>query len=561
KFIISLGLQEYPSLQTILNLAATNQCLNLREKALLYLVKNLKEKYSITYNPTLIQMKFLPCSNSDNYAKPSECYSDPNCAKMGFNVLHQDWCYWAEQLGVKQHPECWLLIAKLEKDPPGNTDHAKKIFGYLAMRRGYFSHLYWAKLQNIKFIPIQDKVQPERFIHYRPKDCFFKLSNKIYADLFPCVDFDEDANKFLENCGVKQEPTALDLAEYLMSSWKLWSKQDDKDPYISILRTVSYSSELMNSVILEKMKKYPILIGSKKQNNSGKMTESYDLAYAKDIFINDNNRYQEMFKPFTCPFGGLLEEFYQKLGCKSLDASVKVESRHTGKERISKVSKKIQQRIIERLPGYYSSIINGDFKNDETWIQNLEVKKVDKIEMTYELITTHQKETAQVSACISESGNPFILYITNDSDNINYADIAAVLAKHIHRKPDRQSSINLFTYLTSSLEDLRQLGYPTENIKITNNVPGLSVGKPLLPVAGPLFPAAGPVPRNLSNDELENKLNNGIMSCKSNDQKYIPRDETPVIETTVIESHYAIAMDMAISVNTSPHPTNIGDPL
>ncbi|CAG8792209.1 33062_t:CDS:2, partial [Racocetra persica] len=62
--------------------------------------------------------------------------------------------------------------------------------------------------------------------------------------------------------------------------------------------------------------------------------------------------------------------------------------------------------------------------------------------------------------CISESS--LILYITRDRSD--YADIASALARHIHRQPDRQHSTVLYLYLTSSVEDLQRLGYPTENI-------------------------------------------------------------------------------------------------
>ncbi|CAG8597455.1 8335_t:CDS:2, partial [Racocetra persica] len=172
KFIIGLGLQEYPSLQTILQLAEQAQPIELREKALKYFIKNFKEKYSEMYKPDSIQIKFLPCINANIYAKPSECYSSPDCVKMGFNALRQDLCFWAKEIGVKLHPDSNLLQDKLVQNPP-NINNARKIFEYMYFAaRG--SHVNWQKLQNIKFIPIREKVPPHRITHHKPEECFFK---------------------------------------------------------------------------------------------------------------------------------------------------------------------------------------------------------------------------------------------------------------------------------------------------------------------------------------------------------------------------------------------------
>ncbi|CAG8836111.1 28996_t:CDS:2, partial [Racocetra persica] len=148
KFIIKLGLQTHPSFQTIMNLMVQNRSSGLAleyffrnrssglgVKALEYFVSKLNDKYSREYNSNSIQEEFLPCVNSGIYAKPSECYSSPDCAVMGFKILHQRWHPWAVQLGVKQHPDHNLLIERLKNCPPRNIDDAKRIFEYLAKRR------------------------------------------------------------------------------------------------------------------------------------------------------------------------------------------------------------------------------------------------------------------------------------------------------------------------------------------------------------------------------------------------------------------------------------------
>ncbi|CAG8586335.1 13835_t:CDS:10, partial [Racocetra persica] len=316
KFITRLGLQEYPSLKTILQLATPSTPSNLREKALNYFVKNLKEKYSDEYNPDSVQVGFLPCTNPNVYVKPSECYWSPDCVKMGFNALRQNLSYRAKELGVKQHPDRRLLVNKLISNPPRNYEDAKEIFSYLATRRGDFDHLDCKDLKNISFIPIEDKIPPRKFSHYTPKDCFFKNTSEDYVDLFPCVDFGEDANQFLENCGVKKEPSALDLAEYLINSpKKFWSNPNYRNSYITILGTIAYNYESINKKkpgILDKMKQSPILLGTKKQKEQGNVKiDEYKLACAKDILINDNDRYRNMFDPLICPFADQMAKFYK----------------------------------------------------------------------------------------------------------------------------------------------------------------------------------------------------------------------------------------------------------
>ncbi|CAG8547747.1 9553_t:CDS:10, partial [Scutellospora calospora] len=489
KFIIRLGLQEYPSLQTILNLAATNRSLNLREKALSYFINNFREKYSKTYIPSSIQEKFLPCIGVGIYAKPSECYSNPDCAKMGFNVLRQDLEIHAKALGVIQNPYRSLLLNILQRNPPNNDD-AKRIFGYLSSCTGDFTPSDLRKLQTINFIPVQDKATPYRYIHYKPKNY-----------MFPCVDFGEDANKFLVNCGVKKEPSALDLAEYLVEySEKFWSMLNDKEQYYTILGTIAYNIGSINNAIINKMKQKKILVGMKK--NLKTMEDIYNLYYAREIFINDSEKYRNMFNPITCPFDNSIEAFYKKLGCKTLKGDVTVTSQHSGRERTTDYSDYVKHKIKERIPWYYSGMTSGDQK----WVQRLEVKEVDQINMHYKLISKNEIKSVKASACMSDIKDPLILYIinTNNNDDANFLDIASALARHIHQRENRQESVDILFYLTSSLEKLQALDYPIKNIKITPNN--------ILPIAPGIIPnnillvAPGILPNNIPNNILPNNI-------------------------------------------------------
>jgi hypothetical protein len=143
---------------------------------------------------------------------------------------------------------------------------------------------------------------------------------------FSCVNFGEKANKFLESCGVKNEPTPVEFAELLIeSSEKLWNLYaGDVQKYLSILRKIAsyfdYShAEAKNSILIAKMKKKNILVAIKKQHseehainkNAEKAVNISSLASAEKIFINDDIIYQQIFNPLTAPEEFLLEMFYK----------------------------------------------------------------------------------------------------------------------------------------------------------------------------------------------------------------------------------------------------------
>ncbi|CAG8779455.1 9204_t:CDS:2, partial [Rhizophagus irregularis] len=63
-----------PNLEKILNLAAPPTDLKLRTMALKYFIDNFDRKYVGVYNPGMVNIAFLPCSNSNAYARPLDCF-------------------------------------------------------------------------------------------------------------------------------------------------------------------------------------------------------------------------------------------------------------------------------------------------------------------------------------------------------------------------------------------------------------------------------------------------------------------------------------------------------
>jgi hypothetical protein len=176
-----LGLQEYPKLETILILAEPPTDPKIRELALKYFIDNFEKKYRDDYIPENIYNAFLPCSNSNSYAKPLECFINDRCMTMNFKTIRKDLRSKAENFGVRKNPNHKELIKRLTENPPKNEDKATEVFEYLnSQQKDFTVPDDWDTLMNLEFIPIQDKNQHHvKFI--KPCDCFFKLKEERYV--------------------------------------------------------------------------------------------------------------------------------------------------------------------------------------------------------------------------------------------------------------------------------------------------------------------------------------------------------------------------------------------
>lgn len=127
-----MGLQKCPKLDVILQLAAPPTDLKIREMALRYFIDNLDENYRDQYKPENVNIAFLPCSEPNTYAKPSECFVSHKCKIMKFQTLHNNLHCYAKKLGILQRPNGKLLVKRLIENPPQYEDEAKEVFECMA---------------------------------------------------------------------------------------------------------------------------------------------------------------------------------------------------------------------------------------------------------------------------------------------------------------------------------------------------------------------------------------------------------------------------------------------
>lgn len=133
-------------------------------------------------------------------------------------------------------------------------------------------------------------------------------------EFFTYIDFGEIAKRFLQSCGVKNEPSTIEFAELLVkSSRELWDSPD-LDKYSYILDRIAIHINIIErnkpSLFMD-MKREPILIGIEKKICNGEKVDQKKLASAKDIFINDDQGYQQIFKPLIAPETDLMEKLYK----------------------------------------------------------------------------------------------------------------------------------------------------------------------------------------------------------------------------------------------------------
>lgn len=105
------------------------------------------------------------------------------------------------------------------------------------------------------------------------------------------------------------------------SSHKLWNSiGNNVDSYLSILRKIAIDFKHIGTIarkpnLVAAMKEASILVAIKKECHStsgdNKEFNRSQLASAKDIFINDNIIYQQIFNPLTAPEENDLEFLYK----------------------------------------------------------------------------------------------------------------------------------------------------------------------------------------------------------------------------------------------------------
>lgn len=490
KFLETLGLNIAPPLASLLLLAApdsnmTNERKTIQKRALSYLIEH-HEDYKDSYNVNTIQIKFLPCSDGKTFAAPKDCFTNPEAQLLGFQVLHQDLISVRDKLGVRENPTADRLIAAFVEKQEIDHEKARKVFEFMASRMGEFSYAQWQTLRQLPFIPVDKNESIQLFL---PAQVYFESddSTNFHKELFIYVSFGSLSNSFLRSCGVKDEPTTVELAAMIVKDpQRFWDLSSGGERYLEALRQIAgqFYSIKSNSQLVKDMKTKPFLVGIKrttlseqqqqqeKQDNGEEVAEEefvqYRLAKASDIFIINDTMAQQIFSPLSAPMEPMLEDFYATLGCKMLSSQIREAYSYATNIGVTKTTKKITEMIFERTPIIIYQMMNDEPRrkkellHDEKYVkQHLKVTQVKDLKITRTFKHTNEKNIQPTTSCADR--NNFQIYISNSND-IDYYDIANSLCSLIFARVRFNDAIIVERYLTTSLYNLRRKGVPVDRI-------------------------------------------------------------------------------------------------
>ncbi|KAI9246456.1 hypothetical protein BDA99DRAFT_592382 [Phascolomyces articulosus] len=500
RFMAQLGLLSTPSLSCILALASpATDDKQLQMRALHYFIDNHKQ-YEDTYHPSQIDVAFLPCSDGKTYSIPNECFTNPEVQVLGFNSLHRDLVCVRDKLGIRENPDARRLVEAFLRSITKDVEKAKRIFEFMAGRMGDIGYQQWPKLRDIKFIPV---ISQNNIILVEPSQCYFESGEATFhKELFLYVDFGQVANSFLRSCGVKDEPTTMELASMLVKDpARFWNLSGGGERYLSVLRQIAgqYYHIRSNRRLLQDMKNTAFLVGIKKSQMAGLPDQTndrkdgqedgveadqkdnqdefvqYRLAKASDVFIIDDTMAQQIFSPLSAPMEPLLEEFYAHLGSDRLSRQIKETYTYSQNMGVTTRSKAVTDAIFERVPIIIYQMMSDnpqrqkELCHDDKYVKrNLKVIQARELRINRKFKHTGEQNVQPTTACADKSS--FTIYISSLGE-IDYYDIANALCALIFTRVRFNDAIVVERYLTATLTSLRRKGVPVDRIlNIRKNV-------------------------------------------------------------------------------------------
>lgn len=324
-FLFSLGLMKYPREDTVVQLAASSDK-KLREKAMRYFTDYFHDNAYDSNYVSMVPTAFLPVQNDkEKLVKPTQCFSNPECAIMGYDVIRSDFQQHATKFGVRKDPDIKECLARLQKTPPVGLKDAQEKFSYFANRMGELTVALSTELGYSSIVPVKDKTGIN---HIPPRICYIggEFSDK-YGEVFDFVDFGSVANTFLMKCGSKREPTTIEVAYRLAQEpVRIYKVFRSEARYLNLLTTIAHDWGSLSSdkQLVREMKASPCLAAYRSLSPHGETASAqfadeeeegmreFVLLRAKDIYLIDDISNYHLFKAevSVAPEEDVLEKFY-----------------------------------------------------------------------------------------------------------------------------------------------------------------------------------------------------------------------------------------------------------
>lgn len=300
-FLNKLGLQMYPSADTLFKLAASKDP-KIRASALGYLVRHFVENGYDSKHIAKTNIAFLPIEKSERLVRPSQCFSGPAAALFGFNLLHQSLREYAAQFGVRPDPPIEDCCEQIIKSPPVSWRDGRAVFEYLGTRLKEINSPLANKVGTSFLVPT---MREKEVHHLTPRLCYIGEQNHQYAKIFDFVDFGPAANSFLMHCGSKPEPSPRELAYRLAAEpAKLYRLFQSEEKYLALLKKIAleWSSLKRDDNLVHALKQssclgaYKEIVGVDSGSKDEDNVKEFLLAKAQDIYIQDDITAYRVFK-------------------------------------------------------------------------------------------------------------------------------------------------------------------------------------------------------------------------------------------------------------------------
>ncbi|CAD6501701.1 BgTH12-01951 [Blumeria graminis f. sp. triticale] len=503
RFLNYLGLRAFPSVPELVNLMASEDLI-MSDKAMFYFIANHHTNGYASFDVGSSGKNFLPLQGEKRRVRPAECYTNDSCAILGFGILKKELAPHANKFAVAMDPPINACVDRLISNPPREKKIATRLFHYFSERLGEIGPAQASRLGEALIVPVEnrqieqdefkrDKLEKRPAIRLlNPKQCYLG-SSSTYEEIFEFVDFGTAANTFLLNCGSKNEPTTLELADLACKEpARLLGVMKSPEKYLNLLRNLAdefpklkkdkslYAQMRRSKWLLasfeittnkESSRAKPILQGEEQYDsdpdeNEGSKIKEYQLARPDQIVINDNYTSYRLFKKslISAPEEEKLEDLYLCLGAQTLDSLV-LEDLRLGNPCLDQSSAvKLRRHILERSKLFLYEYKKESIRHDVKWLeQNLLVQVVNSIALRRSLKGHALSHTEKrLAACKKEKSSSWTLYVTpGDYDSYQ---ISQSLCRLLLERPNQSSYLTFESFLSLNLYQLRSRGYNVERI-------------------------------------------------------------------------------------------------
>ncbi|ODH49962.1 hypothetical protein GX48_03908 [Paracoccidioides brasiliensis] len=495
RFLTLLGLKSFPSAMELIQLiawAASVDNTKLRDKAMTYFITNhVAHKYA-EFDSSKVNIPYLPIEGQNKLSTPSHCFTDNGATLFGFDLLRKDLHPHALKFGVSQHPslkECLkLLVAK----PPSSKKEAQTLFEYFARRLGEINTATAERIGQTRIVPVirnaSSSEKSSSVDYITPRECYLGESED-YGNIFDFVDFGQEANRFLESCGAKREPTKVEVARMLVKEpARISSKLQSPDKYLNLLRSLAESIPQLRKHrdLFKEMKAAPFLLASKElpskpappktdeqllemddetYEDETQGIKEWQLAKARDAIIVDDYASFSLFKQniLAAPQEELLEDLYVALGTPCLSELVEEQARCGALASDQRLATKLQKQIYERSRLFLHDMPREMIKHDTKWLEkHLSVQVVQSISLRRLLKGRNASHVEKRSAVVMPSRGSWVLSICAGHPDLY--QISQALVHLILNRPKLHSTLTLEMLLKTDLLELRARGYNVERI-------------------------------------------------------------------------------------------------